>query len=131
MANAFVVFRVLANTNIKLVIINNGSGNKVVTGALAAKFINRFFWITIKLPQKIAISWIESVNPAITTRENDHWFAVWFSINRVRPLPMHQEFTLIDKGFDFDLLAIFLGFNKAFRRKVARPQDFACFLVDS
>ena len=43
---------------------------------------------------------------------------------------MHQEFALVNKGFDIDRVALgFSGLDQAGGREVARPEDLASIFV--
>src|SRR5262245_6756373 len=129
MADADQMFRILADADVDLVVVNGRRGDEIVACALAPQLVEGVFRIAVELPQQLAVG-IERIDPAVAAREDDLRLALDDSVSRVRPLPVLDQLAAVDKLLDASFrVAALADLRELDGRIVVLPEDLAIALV--
>src|SRR5688572_11841855 len=100
MADALIVFRILADADIHLVVVDHRGREEVILRPLGAQNVYGRLGVAIKLPDNTAVLGIETVHPAVAARKDHLRFAVGLSPHGVGPLAVHDVAAWIILGPD-------------------------------
>src|SRR5262245_23597004 len=108
MSDAKLVFRILADADVDLVVLDDRRGDEVITRSLAPALIEGVLRIAIELPDDLAGVGLKRIEPAVAAGEDRLRLAVDDREGRVGPLTVLQQLAAVHEPFEERLFVTLL-----------------------
>src|SRR5262249_19142669 len=131
MADAFLVFGILANADVQAIVVNGRRGDEIVARTARAQFVKGVLGIRIELPNEFASLRLEGIQPAVAARKNNLRLPVGFRIDGTGPLAVHQDQSAVLQLLEAGLALAALGqrFDHVNAWQIVAPDHLAGVLV--